>query len=126
MSSSLLRQASSATRAISRSCAFSTSSVVRKDLVQDMYIRELKSYKPTPPAKDAHVGAIKAYSLPPKPQAPALPTDLASELAAYDATEPTKADTKAAAEPVAETKNEAEAFLEFCEREPNQDHHAHH
>ena len=33
-------------------------------------------------AKDAHVGAVKAYSLPPKPQAPALPADLASELAA--------------------------------------------
>ena len=77
-------------------------------------------------AKDAHVGAVKAYSLPPKPQPPALPTDLASELAAYDAAEPTKAETKVAAEPVVEGKNEAEAFLELCEREPNQDHHSHH
>ena len=59
-------------------------------------------------AKDAHVGAVKAYSLPPKPQPPALPTDLASELAAYDAAEPTKAETKVAAEPVVEGKNEAE------------------
>ncbi|GJE95579.1 ATP synthase complex subunit H-domain-containing protein [Phanerochaete sordida] len=126
MSSSLLRQAARATRAASRSCAFSTSSVVRKDLIQDLYIKELKGYKPAPAAKDAHVGAVKAYSLPPKPQAPALPADLASELSAYDAAEPTKAESSAAAEPVAESKNEAEAFLELCEREPNQDHHSHH
>ena len=54
--------------------------------------------------------------MPPTPKAPALPADLASELSAYDASEPT-----VAAEPkVAETTTEAagagaEAFLEALE-----------
>ncbi|KIP06783.1 hypothetical protein PHLGIDRAFT_128107 [Phlebiopsis gigantea 11061_1 CR5-6] len=125
MSSSLLRQASSAARAVSRSCAFSTSSVVRKDFVQDLYIQQLKAYKPAPVAKDAHVGAVKAYSLPPKPQPPTLPNDLASELSAYDAAEPTKAESKAAAaEPIEAGKNGGEAFLDFLEHDvPKEDHH---
>ncbi|TCD61722.1 hypothetical protein EIP91_008008 [Steccherinum ochraceum] len=113
---SLLRQASVAARAVSRSAAFSTSSVARKDIVQDLYIRELKGYKAPPAAKDAHVGVVKAYALPPAPKAPALPTDLASELAAYDAAEPTKADApKVAATGTENVGQGAEAFLEFLE-----------
>ena len=68
-------------------------------------------------AKDAHVGAVKAFSLPPKPVAPSLPSNLAAELAAYDAQEPTKAESKPdaaahGAEPVVEG---AENFLEVLE-----------
>ncbi|THG98229.1 hypothetical protein EW026_g3920 [Hermanssonia centrifuga] len=115
--SSILRQASRAARTASRSCAFSTSSVARKDLVQDLYIKELKAYKPTPVAKDAHVGAVKAYALPPKPQVPSLPADLASELAAYDASEPSKAESKAPAVAAAteHVGTGAEGFLEVLE-----------
>ena len=51
-------------------------------------------------AKDAHVGAVKSYSLPPAPQAPALPADLAGELSAWDAAEPT---FTASAAPAAES-----------------------
>ncbi|KAG8908932.1 hypothetical protein FRB99_000035 [Tulasnella sp. 403] len=58
------------------------------DLVQDLYLRELKSYKPPVQAKDAHVGNVKAYAQPSAPKPPILPGDLASELAAYDAQEP--------------------------------------
>ncbi|KAI0338557.1 hypothetical protein BDW22DRAFT_1409444 [Trametopsis cervina] len=120
---SILRQASGALRAASRSCAFSTSAVTRKDFVQDLYIRELKAYKPAPQAKDAHVGVVKAYALPPTPQAPALPSDLASELAAYDASEPTKAEVKADAAATPDASLGPEAFLDMLEADVPEEHH---
>ncbi|KAI0776655.1 ATP synthase complex subunit H-domain-containing protein [Trametes elegans] len=115
MSSAILRQASSVARAATRSCAFSTSAVARKDLVQEIYLRELKSYKPPAPAKDAHVGVVKAYSLPPAPQAPTLPADLAGELSAYDAAEPTFAPAAQAPTEESSGPTGAEAFLAFLE-----------
>ncbi|KAI0697763.1 ATP synthase complex subunit H-domain-containing protein [Cytidiella melzeri] len=121
MSSTILRQASGALRSTSRSCFFSSSAVARKDFVQDLYIRELKAYKPAPAAKDAHLNAVKAYALPPKPQAPTLPSDLASELAAYDASEPTKAEVKAEATPASHTAEGPEAFLDMLEADVPED-----
>ena len=56
--------------------------------MQDLYLRELRAYKPAPVAANAHVGAVKEYSAPTSPKAPELPADLASELAAYDAANP--------------------------------------
>jgi len=99
--------------------AFSSSAVSRKDLVQDLYVKELKSYKAPPPAKDAHVGAVKQYTIPPAPKAPALPSDVAAELNAYDASEPSKdAAPKAAATTATETAGEgAETFLAFLEKD---------
>ncbi|KAI0759653.1 ATP synthase complex subunit H-domain-containing protein [Irpex lacteus] len=125
MSSAILRQASGALRAASRSVAFSTSAAARKDFVQDLYIRELKSYKPAPAAKDAHLGAVKAYTLPPKPQAPTLPSDLASELSAYDASEPTKAEVKVEASPAEHAGQGPEAFLDLLEADVPEDNHHH-
>ncbi|KAF9017663.1 hypothetical protein BDZ89DRAFT_1094241 [Hymenopellis radicata] len=90
--STILRQAA-------RTCAralFSSTAAARKDIVQDLYLKELKAYKPTPATKDAHVGLVKTFSAPIAPQAPTLPSDLASELSAYDASEPTLAEVKAA------------------------------
>ncbi|KAH9886968.1 ATP synthase complex subunit H-domain-containing protein [Cubamyces lactineus] len=116
MSSAILRQASSVARAATRSCAFSTSAVARRDFVQELYLKELKSYKAPPPPKDAHVGVVKAYSLPPAPQAPALPADLASELSAYDAAEPTfAASAKPAESEESSGPTGADAFLAFLE-----------
>ena len=78
-------------------------------------------------AKDAHVGVVKAYSLPPKPQAPTLPADLASELAAFDAAEPTKAEVKAAPAATSETATSGgDAFLEFLEADLPVKDEAHH
>lgn len=66
--------------------------------------------------KDAHVGVVKSYSLPPSPQAPTLPGDLAAELSAYDATEPALAHpTAKGAEEVAAGPTGADAFLTFLE-----------
>ncbi|KAI8992798.1 ATP synthase complex subunit H-domain-containing protein [Trametes punicea] len=121
MSSAILRQASAVARAATRSCAFSTSAVARRDLIQEIYIRELKSYKPPPQPKDAHVGVVKNYSAPPTPQPPTLPADLASELSAYDTAEPTFA---AAAKPAQSEESSgptgAESFLAFLEADEPQ------
>lgn len=77
-------------------------------------------------AKDAHVGVVKKFALPPAPAAPKLPTDLASELAAYDAAEPAIAD--AAPAQATTTSDEpaggADAFLTFLEQDlPKPVHH---
>lgn len=70
------------------------------------------------------MGVVKAFSAPSVPSAPALP-DLAPELAAYDATEPTRA--AAADVPVGhgEPAAGAEAYLAFLEKDEVQEE-AHH
>jgi len=115
--SSLVRQALSATRAVSRTRPFSTSSLVRKDFVQDLYVKELRGYKPAPQAKDAHVGAVKEYAIPAAPQVPVLPADLASELAAYDAAEPVSDAVLAPTSAAEGGATGAEAFLSFLEQD---------
>ncbi|KAM6493176.1 ATP synthase complex subunit h domain containing protein [Amanita muscaria] len=131
--STLLRQATSAARQASRVRNFSSSSVSRKgnvtqpktnglpnipaDIIQDLYLREIKAYKPAAIAKDAHVGVVKSYSLPPAPKPPVLPTDLASELAAYESSEPTLASRAAAQETSGEGESGAEEFLAFLEQD---------
>ncbi|KAG5643185.1 hypothetical protein DXG03_001389 [Asterophora parasitica] len=115
--STFLRQASNVARNASRVRAFSSTAVSRKDLVQEIYLREIKAYKPAAVAKDAHVGVVKSYALPPTPKTPALPTDLASELAAYDAAEPTKAQVVEAAATTEEGASGAEAYLSFLEQD---------
>jgi F-type H+-transporting ATPase subunit h len=70
---------------------------------------------------------VKKFTLPPTPKSPALPTDLAAELEAYDATEP----TVAAASPTAQATSApeegtsgAEEFLAFLEKDlPKVEHH---
>ncbi|KAJ7088568.1 ATP synthase complex subunit H-domain-containing protein [Mycena crocata] len=125
--STVLRRAIGATRMVSCARTFSSSVAARKDIVQDLYLKEIKAYKAPPAAKDAHVGVVKAYSLPPTPKAPALPTDLASELSAYDSSEPVTATVEkkaASADHVEQTDGGAEAFLELLEADvPQEGHH---
>lgn len=104
--------------------AFATSAAARADIVQQLYIKELKAYKPAVAAKDAHVGTVKTWSAPQKPSAPALPTDIAAELSAYDAAEPTLASTPAAGEAPAASSS-AEEFLEMLEADPVVEEHHH-
>ncbi|KAF8918370.1 ATP synthase complex subunit H-domain-containing protein [Mucidula mucida] len=122
--STILRQAA---RTAVRSRPFSSTAAARKDLVQDLYLKELKAYKPTPATQDAHVGLVKTFSAPIAPQAPALPSDLASELSAYDASEPTLAEVQAATT-LSETEvaGGANAYLDFLEADlpkPEAHHH---
>ncbi|KAF8626686.1 hypothetical protein AX15_004770 [Amanita polypyramis BW_CC] len=115
--STILKQATNAARQASRVRNFSSSAISRKDIVQDLYLREIKAYKPAPVAKDAHVGVVKSYSLPPTPKAPILPTDLASELAVYEASEPTLAQRVVAQESPEEGAGGADEFLSFLEQD---------
>ncbi|KAI5823524.1 hypothetical protein K523DRAFT_255015 [Schizophyllum commune Tattone D] len=119
----MLRQAPKVAQNATR--AFTTSAAARADIVQQLYIKELKSYKPAPAAKDAHVGQVRSWSAPQKPAAPALPTDLAAELSAYDAAEPTLASAPAAGEAPA-AASAAEEFLEMLEADPVVEEHEHH
>ncbi|KAH8982237.1 hypothetical protein EDB92DRAFT_1819967 [Lactarius akahatsu] len=116
-----------------------------RNLVQDLYLKELRIYKappvvrtciyPNPPpapintraalqAKDAHVGAVKAFSVPIAPSVPTLP-DLATELAAYDSTEPTRADATDVSPVHGGPAAGAEAYLAFLEADEVQEE-AHH
>ncbi|KZV89472.1 hypothetical protein EXIGLDRAFT_721407 [Exidia glandulosa HHB12029] len=108
----------------------STTAVARKDLVQDLYIREIKSYKPAPAVKDAHVGAVKDFAAPSAPKAPELPSNFAAELAAYDAANPDLADAPAAVATHAHADegsvSGAPAFLAFLEADAEKPHHAEH
>lgn len=60
---------------------------------------------------------MKSYSLPPTPKPPVLPVDLASELAAYDAAEPTLAQAAATQASTEDGAGGAEEFLSFLEQD---------
>ncbi|KAI9511235.1 ATP synthase complex subunit H-domain-containing protein [Russula earlei] len=124
--STILKHTAAATRLCARSRirTYAMTSVARKDLIQELYLKELKSYKAPPAAKDAHVGVVRAFSAPALPSAPTLP-DLATELAAYDATEPTRATTTDAIAGHGEPAAGAEAYLAFLEADeaPEEAHH---
>ncbi|KAI9635415.1 ATP synthase complex subunit H-domain-containing protein [Dioszegia hungarica] len=124
MSSILRFTAQRAAPSFSRS--ISLSAVARKDLIQDLYVSQLKAYKPSPQAKDAAASSVRSYTAPTPPKAPALPTDLASELAKFDAEEPVigqKAESKPAAG--AETGGDGvQEYLSFLEQDlPKADKH---
>ncbi|WVO14211.1 hypothetical protein L204_101843 [Cryptococcus depauperatus] len=89
----------------------------KKDLVQDLYINQLKSYKPAPKAADIHVGSVRNFSAPKPPTVPSLPTDLASELSKFDAEEPTLGSTTPKAAADVEDAGGAQEYLEFLEKD---------
>ncbi|KAJ5674142.1 hypothetical protein N7462_009581 [Penicillium macrosclerotiorum] len=82
-SRSLLTRASRQQVPVARR-TFLTSAVRRADQVQDLYLRELKAYKPTPLKANDSEGQVHKFAL---PKAPASPEEanLAGELSAYEA-----------------------------------------
>ncbi|CAO3608581.1 unnamed protein product [Cunninghamella blakesleeana] len=71
---------------IARSMAvrsFSVSAIQQKDVIQDLYLKELKAYKPAPAAK-ADDSQVKDLKLPAAPAAPQVDEDLAAQLEAYN------------------------------------------
>ncbi|KAI9323851.1 ATP synthase complex subunit H-domain-containing protein [Dichotomocladium elegans] len=59
-----------------------STSIVQKDVVQELYLKELKGYKPAPVKADE--SQVKDLKLPAAPAAPTVDADLAEQLAAYD------------------------------------------
>ncbi|KAF2147762.1 hypothetical protein K461DRAFT_288831 [Myriangium duriaei CBS 260.36] len=63
---------------------FITPTAVRQaDLVQDMYLRELKNYKPAAVKASDSEGQVQKFRLPTAPQSPEE-ADIANELKAYE------------------------------------------
>ena len=56
----------------------------KADFVQDLYLRELKSYKPPPVKASDSEGLVQTFSLPKAPQSPEE-SDIANELKEYEA-----------------------------------------
>ncbi|KAI4870370.1 ATP synthase H chain [Hypoxylon rubiginosum] len=55
----------------------------RADFVQDLYLKELKAYKPTPIKESDSVGHVQTFSAPKTPKSPEE-ADLASSLKEYE------------------------------------------
>lgn len=67
-----------------RSTKFSTDLNFRTaSLIQDLYLKELKAYKPSPPKNLDSAGHVQKFS-PPKPPQPPSEGDIASELKEYE------------------------------------------
>ncbi|KAH0542693.1 hypothetical protein FGG08_002926 [Glutinoglossum americanum] len=81
--SSLARIARQRQADVSRRTFITPTAIRQVDLVQDLYIKELKAYKPTPiKASDAE-GSVQKWSAPPPPKSPEE-GDLANGLKAYE------------------------------------------
>lgn len=57
--------------------------LISADFVQDLYLRELKNYKPTPVKASDAEGQVQTFKLPATPQSPEE-ADIANELKAYE------------------------------------------
>lgn len=55
----------------------------RADFVQELYLKELKAYKPTPIKESDSVGQVQTFSAPKTPKSPEE-TDLANSLKEYE------------------------------------------
>ncbi|KAK3393629.1 ATP synthase complex subunit H-domain-containing protein [Podospora didyma] len=55
----------------------------RADFVQELYLKELKAYKPTPVKESDSVGHVSTFNLPTAPKSPEE-ADLASSLKEYE------------------------------------------
>lgn len=92
-----------------------SSAPVRNNAIQDLYIKELKAFKPTPISAADAESAVRAWKTPVAPQIPALEVDAATQLGDYEAAE---------VEVVSAT-SEAEAAAQewFVLQEPEDNHH---
>lgn len=64
--------------------AMSATPARRADIIQDLYVKEVKAFKaPTLTAADA-AGSVKAWTTPASPAIPAVEGDVAAELSEYE------------------------------------------
>ncbi|KAF9354601.1 hypothetical protein BGX26_007588 [Mortierella sp. AD094] len=91
IASRIVRLAAPVSRAVAaRPAAFmavrsftAPSAPLMQDLIKDLYLKELKSYKPTPDAKGADASSqVKDFKAPASPAVPAI--DAAADLSAWE------------------------------------------
>ncbi|RKP06951.1 ATP synthase complex subunit H-domain-containing protein [Thamnocephalis sphaerospora] len=86
-----------------------------KDAVQDIFVKELRGYKPDPSAKSADVSQVKTFTAPAAPSVPKVDEDISAAVAEYardDATVTASAGTPAAGTQKVEYYFEEEAAPE--------------
>ncbi|KAJ1660567.1 hypothetical protein IWQ61_000530 [Dispira simplex] len=59
---------------------------VMKDIAQDVYLKHLRNFKPTPQKEEGD--QVKTFTPPKAPQAPKFEADISADLAKYDAETP--------------------------------------
>ncbi|KDN39855.1 hypothetical protein K437DRAFT_279314 [Tilletiaria anomala UBC 951] len=88
----------------------------QQHFVQELYLRELKAYKPPQKAADTHIGQVREFATPSAPKAPAAPSssELASQLDAYASAEPDRIEASAkgsSGDSLTESGEDVHAFL---------------
>ncbi|KAF9335452.1 hypothetical protein BG006_011461 [Podila minutissima] len=58
------------------------SAPLMKDVIKELYIKELQNYKPAPEAKGVDASQVKDFKVPAAPQAPII--DASADLAAWE------------------------------------------
>jgi len=99
---------------------FVSSSSIKKDFVQELYLRELKSYKPSPQSLQSLQTQVRDFTMPAAPAAPAVPTaqDIAQEMQSWDsASLVNNQSSSSQATEVDVTGQSADEFLAFLERD---------
>ncbi|KAI9292705.1 hypothetical protein K502DRAFT_367367 [Neoconidiobolus thromboides FSU 785] len=69
----------------------SPTKVAQADLIKDLFVKELKGFKPSATGAASDIAPAKEFKLPVAPQAPKFDEDIAADLATYDAEEVVKA-----------------------------------
>ncbi|KAH3659975.1 hypothetical protein OGAPHI_007180 [Ogataea philodendri] len=95
-------------------------SAVRNNLVADLYLKELKAFKPTPLSAADAEAATKAWKLPQAAKVPALEAEGADALAEYDSSKVEVAENAGAA--TTEEYNPDDWFVFEEEEEPGHHH----
>ncbi|KAF2500390.1 hypothetical protein BU16DRAFT_445713, partial [Lophium mytilinum] len=80
---SLVRVARQQGAAVSRRTFITPTAVRSADLVQDLYLRELKAYKPTPVKASDAEGHVQKFAMPKAPPSPEE-SDIAGDLKSYE------------------------------------------
>ncbi|CCH44897.1 ATP synthase subunit H, mitochondrial [Wickerhamomyces ciferrii] len=93
----------------------------RKNVISDLYVKELKGFKPTPlTAQDAE-GSVKPWKAPAAPRTPGLEADAATQLNEYESA-PVEVDSAPVAnEGATESTGEDDWFV--LEEDPVEENH---
>ncbi|KAH9445189.1 hypothetical protein Pst134EA_031720 [Puccinia striiformis f. sp. tritici] len=99
---------------------FVSSSSIKKDFVQELYLRELKSYKPSTQSLQGLQTQVRDFTMPAAPAAPEVPSaqDIAQEMQSWDSA--SLVNNQAPSSDTAEVDvngQSADEFLAFLERD---------